>query len=331
MNDDSWIKTFINESLDTRQENVKFDILLGGSSITSDVTIDGVNYVVGFYKRYLEDTENFYEVVFNNKNKNNSIEITGDASNSLRVFSVVGSIIEKFIEEYKPNFFYFSAKEPSRVRLYDRLSEVVASKTSYSIIQAQEIKEQLCDDGFLSPDDTLYLFEKSVISESFENYFNYEKIRSIPYYKNPNKQDWAEILKFAKKFSNSYTNEQIKSVRMIVTDSGDIYAWPGMIIHRVFFEQVRSVRKGDVGLTLSYDNGHDDVKYEGKIIKDYCLSHDFCLGKEGVNMSRTVLNSVFKKLKSLTDAEYFVGYYDTFPENYFDILEKYFKTVVELI
>ena len=52
-----------------------------------------------------------------------STDLTGDVGvSSLKVFSGVASAFKKFIRAKKPEYFFFSASEPSRVRLYNRLA-----------------------------------------------------------------------------------------------------------------------------------------------------------------------------------------------------------------
>ena len=78
-----------------------------------------------------------------------STEITGDVgTSSLKVFSGVASAFKKFIKAKKPNLFYFSAEEKSRIRLYNRLAKMLAKEFKYNMTKTLE-------DG-----DYIYEFEK---------------------------------------------------------------------------------------------------------------------------------------------------------------------------
>jgi len=48
-----------------------------------------------------------------------------------QVFSGVGTLLKKFIKARKPSAFYFSAKEPSRVKLYNHLSKLISKISGY--------------------------------------------------------------------------------------------------------------------------------------------------------------------------------------------------------
>lgn len=93
-------------------------------------------------------------VTFWNKSKTNrfglgSTEITGDfGTSSLKVFSGVASAFKKFIQAKKPDMFFFSAEEKSRVRLYNRFAKMIAKETRYNM-------EKSLEDG-----DYLYQFTR---------------------------------------------------------------------------------------------------------------------------------------------------------------------------
>lgn len=63
-----------------------------------------------------------------------SADLTGDmGASSLKVFSGVASAFKKFIRAKKPQHFFFTAEEPSRVRLYNRLAKMIASEFHYKM------------------------------------------------------------------------------------------------------------------------------------------------------------------------------------------------------
>jgi len=67
-----------------------------------------------------------------------STDLTGNmGASSLKVFSGVASAFKKFIRAKKPEYFFFSANEPSRVRLYNRLAKMLASEFHYKMGKVQ--------------------------------------------------------------------------------------------------------------------------------------------------------------------------------------------------
>lgn len=63
---------------------------------------------------------------------NEGIEITG-TGNQFTVFSVVASLVQRFIKKYKPKDFIFAAKEPSRVKLYKRFAKMIQEKLNFQL------------------------------------------------------------------------------------------------------------------------------------------------------------------------------------------------------
>jgi hypothetical protein len=57
-------------------------------------------------------------------------DITG-VGNAPQVFSAVKKCFEKFTKKSKPQMFMFSAKEPSRKKLYDRMAKLVPKFIPY--------------------------------------------------------------------------------------------------------------------------------------------------------------------------------------------------------
>ena len=73
-----------------------------------------------------------WEIIFFNISKD-SEEITGSGGEFV-VFATVAKMLDDFLKKVKPTKFYFSAKEPSRRKLYDRMSKLLIRKYSdYSL------------------------------------------------------------------------------------------------------------------------------------------------------------------------------------------------------
>ena len=49
------------------------------------------------------------------------------------VFSGVASAFKKFIQQRKPEEFFFTAEEPSRIKLYNRLAKMISQKFNYKL------------------------------------------------------------------------------------------------------------------------------------------------------------------------------------------------------
>ena len=52
---------------------------------------------------------------------------------ALKVFSGVATSLKKFIKSENPYAFYFSAKEPSRVKLYNTMAKLISKKIPYKL------------------------------------------------------------------------------------------------------------------------------------------------------------------------------------------------------
>jgi len=88
-------------------------------------TPDGMQYRAGFDKMnpLSEPREDIWEMSFSMRNadfgKGSSITNTG---NEFLVFATIRKMIEEFIASAKPKTIWFTAKEPSRVKLYDKFA-----------------------------------------------------------------------------------------------------------------------------------------------------------------------------------------------------------------
>jgi len=63
-----------------------------------------------------------------------SSKMTGKmGAKALSVFSGVASAFKKFISDRKPYEFFFTAEEPSRIKLYNRLAKMISQKFNYKL------------------------------------------------------------------------------------------------------------------------------------------------------------------------------------------------------
>jgi hypothetical protein len=72
--------------------------------------------------------------------------------NAFRTFATVSAIMKDFLKAINPNVFYFSAEEPSRVRLYDRFAKQIKKITGYKFAK------------LLGEDDVLYILSKKKLT-----------------------------------------------------------------------------------------------------------------------------------------------------------------------
>lgn len=104
--------------------------------------VDGVIYKFG--ADYDDDPmpdqdESSWGVVFLNMSEPTrfgigSSEITGKmGAKALKVFSGVASAFKQFIKDRKPEEFFFTAEEPSRIRLYNRMAKMISQKFNYKL------------------------------------------------------------------------------------------------------------------------------------------------------------------------------------------------------
>lgn len=91
----------------------------------TQIKLDRLENVIGF--------EADFSIYTNNKQGRNFKFGITNTGNSILVFSTVSAIIQEFLNKENPEFFFFSAEEKSRQKLYDRLSKVLISKTNYEL------------------------------------------------------------------------------------------------------------------------------------------------------------------------------------------------------
>lgn len=94
----------------------------------AEFEVDELKYIVNFIDL---DRKNSWEVNFSAKG---NYDLTG-TGNAFIVFSTVGKILKEWILKEHPRLFVFSAdaKEPSRVKLYDKLSLIIRKETGYRL------------------------------------------------------------------------------------------------------------------------------------------------------------------------------------------------------
>jgi hypothetical protein len=76
----------------------------------------------------------FWNMTISSRFSRGSAKITGTmGGKSLKVFSGVASALKAFIRDKKPNAFFFTAEEPSRIKLYKRFTKIITQKFAYNL------------------------------------------------------------------------------------------------------------------------------------------------------------------------------------------------------
>ena len=112
--------------------------------------VDGIKYsfIADLDDEIIEGEPPEWAITFFNDSKMTSwgigsTEITGDmGARAILVFSGVASAFKKFIADKKPEAFFFTAEEPSRVKLYNRLSKMIVSKFRYKMERGGEKRDE---------------------------------------------------------------------------------------------------------------------------------------------------------------------------------------------
>jgi len=94
-----------------------------------------------------------WKVAFGLRNHRDSTSITG-TGDELKVFSTVLDIMKVCSTKYKMWNLMFTADEPNRAKLYNRMSRTLAAGEGFDAYTAQELDLQLPEEN------TLFLFKK---------------------------------------------------------------------------------------------------------------------------------------------------------------------------
>ena len=84
-----------------------------------------------------------------------SYEITGQSKNPLKIFSAVINILKDWIQWKKPIGFFFSAKEDSRIKLYNKFKEYIEKTTQYKF--DEKLNDEISN-AFQQGNDKYYTF-----------------------------------------------------------------------------------------------------------------------------------------------------------------------------
>ena len=87
-------------------------------------TIDDNKYV---FKAETDDMER-YQITFEIRGAGGKPHDISKTGNEFKVFATVAEILNEYLKKVKPDIFWFTAKEPSRAKLYDRFAKLIVRK-----------------------------------------------------------------------------------------------------------------------------------------------------------------------------------------------------------
>ena len=154
---------YFDESFNTKSE---YELKNWGEVKEYKFSYDGNNFEVIFRKGdFVDELEDLYELSFNKfkpgKYDEVTYDLTGDTEKPLELFGIIINIVSDFLTKFKPYGFYFSAKEPKRIRLYDRFAEMIDKKTIYKF--NKDINDRI--DNGISVGEKYYTFTKGSTNE----------------------------------------------------------------------------------------------------------------------------------------------------------------------
>ena len=89
-------------------------------------TIDDNKYV---FKAETSDMER-WQITFEIRGAGGKPHDISKTGNEFKVFATVAEILNEYLKKVKPDVFWFTAKEPSRAKLYDRFAKLIVRKHS---------------------------------------------------------------------------------------------------------------------------------------------------------------------------------------------------------
>ena len=87
-------------------------------------TIDDNKYV---FQAETSDMER-WQITFEIRGAGGKPHDISKTGNEFKVFATVAEILNEYLKKVKPDNFWFTAKEPSRAKLYDRFAKLIVRK-----------------------------------------------------------------------------------------------------------------------------------------------------------------------------------------------------------
>ena len=79
------------------------------------------------FKAETDDMER-YQITFEIRGTGGKPHDISKTGNEFKVFATVAEILNDYLKKVKPSVFWFTAKEPSRAKLYDRFAKLIVRK-----------------------------------------------------------------------------------------------------------------------------------------------------------------------------------------------------------
>ena len=79
------------------------------------------------FKAETDDMER-YQITFEIRGTGGKPHDISKTGNEFKVFATVAEILNEYLKKVKPDIFWFTAKEPSRAKLYDRFAKLIVRK-----------------------------------------------------------------------------------------------------------------------------------------------------------------------------------------------------------
>ena len=105
-------------------------------------TIDDNKYV---FKAETSDMER-WQITFEIRGAGGKPHDISKTGNEFKVFATVAEILNEYLKKVKPDNFWFTAKEPSRAKLYDRFAKLIVRKHSkYKAVSSVNYNKKFYD------------------------------------------------------------------------------------------------------------------------------------------------------------------------------------------
>ena len=115
---------------------VPFEDYMTFSEYKASFTIESVEYLFNA-ENDIDDWYIYFEAYTENEAGMTGITGTG---NEFTVFATIADIMRKFIAHYDPKKFIFSAKEKSRIKLYQIFAQKIAKDWNYTVSTIDDLQ-----------------------------------------------------------------------------------------------------------------------------------------------------------------------------------------------
>ena len=92
--------------------------------------IDDNKYVFQAQTKSMSGMKKRWHITFEIRGTGGKPHDISKTGNEFKVFATVAEILNEYLKKVKPEIFWFTAKEPSRAKLYDRFAKLIVRKHS---------------------------------------------------------------------------------------------------------------------------------------------------------------------------------------------------------